>query len=125
MSQENLKQIRKKTISLQSLQTIPRRVTFIHDDQINLNTHKNMFSNLHDVPTLENWFPNKYIESEIKNKLDKTRGQPASDEIENEIRHYVESLNQNPQWVRIIRNDINKVLVDCEYIEFFMKKYMQ
>ena len=27
----------KKTIGLQCLQTIPRRVTFIHDDQINLN----------------------------------------------------------------------------------------
>ena len=28
---------------------------------------------------LENWFPNKYIEAEIKKKLDKTRGQLAID----------------------------------------------
>ena len=83
----------KKTIGLQCLQTIPRRVTFLHDDRINLNIHKNVFINLHDVPTSENWFPNKYIESEIKKKLEKTRGQLASDEMENEIRHYVEALN--------------------------------
>ena len=71
----------KRIIGLQCLQTIPRRVTFIHDNQINLNMHKNVFSNLHDVPTSENWFPNKHIEAEIKKKLDKTRGQLASDEM--------------------------------------------
>ena len=48
-----------------------------------------------------------------------------SDEMENEIRHYVESLNHNPQWVRIITIDINKLLVDREYIDFFMQIYMQ
>ena len=48
-----------------------------------------MFNNLHIDPTSENWFPNKYIEADIKNKLDKTRGKLASDEMENEIRHYV------------------------------------
>ena len=52
-----------------------------HDDRINLNIHKNMFSNLHDVLTSENWFSGKYIEAEIKNKLDKTRGQFSSDEM--------------------------------------------
>ena len=71
----------KKTIGLQCLLTIPRRVTFIHDDWINLNIHKNVFRNLYVDPTSENWFLNKYIEAEIKKKLDKTRGQLASDKI--------------------------------------------
>ena len=71
-----------------------------------------MFSNLHDVPTSENWFLNKYIEADIKNKLDKTRGQLESDEMDNEIRHYIDSLNHDPQWVRRITNDINKLLVN-------------
>ena len=84
-----------------------------------------MFINLHDVPTLENWFPNKYIEAEINKKLDKARGQLASDEMKNEIRHYVESLNHDPQWVRIIRDDINKLLVNRGYIDFFIQIYMQ
>ena len=84
-----------------------------------------MFRNLHDVPTSENWFPNKYIEADIKKKLDKTRGQLASDEMENEIRHYVEYLDHDPLWVRRITNDINKLLVDREYIDFFMQIYMQ
>ena len=125
MSQGNLKQIRKKIIRLQCLQTIPRRVTFLHDDRINLNIHKNVFRNLYDVPTSETWFPNKYIEADIKKKLDKTRGKLASDEMENEIRHYIDSLNQNPQWVRIITNDVNKLLVEREYIDVSMKIYMQ
>ena len=59
----------KKTIGLQCLQTIPLRVTFIYDDRINLNIHNNAFRNLHDVPTSENWFPNKYIETEIKKEI--------------------------------------------------------
>ena len=45
--------------------------------------------------------------------------------MENEIRNYVESLNHDPQWVRRITNDINKLLVDREYIDFFMQIYMQ
>ena len=84
-----------------------------------------MFINLHDVPTSENWFPNKYIEADIKKKLYKTRGQLSSDEMEHEIRHCVESLNYDPQWVRRIMNDINKLLFDREYIDFFMQIYMQ
>ena len=73
-----------------------------------------MFINLHDVPTSENWFPNKYIEADIKKKLDKTRGQLVSDEMENDIRHYFYYLNHYPQWVRRITNDINKLLVNRE-----------
>ena len=84
-----------------------------------------MFINLHDVTTSENWSPNKYIDTEIQMKLGITRVQPARDEMENEIRHYVEYLNHNPQWVRRITNDINKLLVDREYIDFFMQIYMQ
>ena len=53
------KEYQKKAIGLQCLQNIPRRVTFIHDNQINLNKHKNVFSHLHDVPTSENWLPKK------------------------------------------------------------------
>ena len=49
--------------------------------------HKNVFRNLYIDPISENWFPNKYIEFEIKKKLDKTRGQLSTDEMENEIRH--------------------------------------
>ena len=67
----------------------------------------------------------KYFEAEIKKKLDKTRGQIASDEMENEIRHYIESLNHDPQWVRRVTNDISKLLVDREYIDFFMNIYIQ
>ena len=67
----NSKEDQKKTIGFQCLQTIPRRVTFLHDDRINLNIYINVFINLHDVPTSENLFPNKYIEAEIKKKLEK------------------------------------------------------
>ena len=41
----------KKTIVLQFLQTIPRRVTFLNYDRINLNIHKNVFRNLYVDPT--------------------------------------------------------------------------
>ena len=45
--------------------------------------------------------------------------------MENKIRHYVESLNHYYQWVLRITNDVNKLLVTREYIELFMKIYMQ
>ena len=50
-----------KTIGLQCLYTIPRRVTFLHDNRMNFDMHKNVFKNLDVDPTSETWFPNKYI----------------------------------------------------------------
>ena len=63
------KEYKKKTIGLQFLQTIPQSVTFLHDDQINLNIHNNVFINLHDVSTSENWFQNKYTKADIKKEI--------------------------------------------------------
>ena len=40
-----------------------------------------MFRDLDVHSTSETWFPNKYIEDEIKKNVDKTRGQLASDEM--------------------------------------------
>ena len=57
-----------KTIGLQCLYTIPRRVTFIHDDRMNINTQKNVFRYLDGISTSETFFPKKYIDDEIKKK---------------------------------------------------------
>ena len=45
-----------KTIGLQCLYTIPRRVTFLHDDQINFNTQKNVFRDLYGISKSETFF---------------------------------------------------------------------
>ena len=39
-----------------------------------------MFRDLDGISTSETWFPNKYIEDEIKKKVDKTRDELSSDE---------------------------------------------
>ena len=58
-------------------------------------------------------------------KVDKTKGQHAGDEMEKETKHYVESLNHDPNCIKTITIDIDKLLIDCEYIDFFMQMYMQ
>ena len=55
-----------------------------------------MFKYLNEVPPSDNWFPYEYIDAEVKNKLDKTKGRLAGDDMEKEPKHYVESLNHNP-----------------------------
>ena len=45
--------------------------------------------------------------------------------MENEIRQYIDSLNHGPIWEQRITNDINNLLVNREYIDFFMQIYMQ
>ena len=57
--------------------------------------------------------------------LDKKRGQLASDDMEYEIRQYNDYLNHDPIWIRIITNDINKLLVNREYVELLMQIYLQ
>ena len=37
----------------------------------------------------------------------------------------MESLNHNPNWLKTIIIEIDKFLIDCEYINFFMHMYMQ
>ena len=123
MRQENIKQIRKKSIGLQCLYTIPRRVIFIHDDRINFNTQKNLFRDLDGISTSETLFLNKFIDDEINKRVDKTRDQLASDKMAYDIRNYIHCLQHDPFWVGRIKNDINKLLVNREYIDFFIQIY--
>ena len=53
---------------------------------MNSNIHKNVFRDLDGISTSETWFPNKYNEDDIKKKVDRTRDQLASDEMEYDIR---------------------------------------
>ena len=69
---------------------------------------------LDGISTLETWFPNKFIEDDIKKKVDKTRDQLTSDEISYDIRQCIDCLKHNPSRVGRIKNDINKLLVICE-----------
>ena len=124
MRQENLKQTRKKTIGLRCLYTIPRRVTSLYDDRINFNIHKHVFRDLYVNPTSETWFPNKFIEGDIKKKVDKTRGQLASDRMSFDIGQYIDSLKHDKFWLGRITNDINNLLFNREYIDFFIQIYI-
>ena len=115
----------KKTIGLQCYLTILQRVTFLYENQIDLNENKYVFKYLNDFPPLDYWFLCEYIDSGVKNKVDKTKGQLTGDEMEKETKHYVESLNHDPNWLNTITIEIDKFLIDCEYIDFFMQMYMQ
>ena len=42
-----------------------------------------------------------------------------------DIRKYIDSLKQDPSWVGRIKNDINKLLVNREYIDLFIQIYIQ
>ena len=45
--------------------------------------------------------------------------------MEKETKNYMESLNHNPNWLKKITIKIDKFLIDHEYIDFFIKMYMQ
>ena len=96
------KALQKKTFGLQCPQTIPRRVTILHDNRIEFNENRNVFKDLNEVFPSDYWFPYKYIDSGINKKLDETTGQLAGDEMKKKTKHYVECLNHNPNWSKII-----------------------
>ena len=58
-------------------------------------------------------------------KVDKTRDQLASDKMAYDIRHYIHCLQHDHFWVGRIKNNINKLLVNHEYIDFFIQIYEQ
>ena len=45
--------------------------------------------------------------------------------MEKYTKHYVESINQYPNWLKMITIYIDKFLIDSEYIDFFMQMYMK
>ena len=47
------------------------------------------------------------------------------DEIEKETKYYVEYLNHNTNWLKTIIIEIDKFLIDREYINFFIQINMQ
>ena len=87
--------------------------------------NKNVFRYLDVNSTSETWFPNKYIKDDIKEKIDKTIEQLASDEMAYDIRKNIDSLKHDPFWVGRITNDINSLIVNREYIDFLIQIYIQ
>ena len=84
-----------------------------------------MFKDSNEVPPSDDWFLYEYIDAEVQMKVDKTKGQLAGDEMEKETKHYMEYFNQNTNWLKMITIEINKYLIDCEYIDFFIQINMQ
>ena len=84
-----------------------------------------MFIDLNGFPPSDDWFTYEYIDAKVKKKVDKTKGQLTGDEMENETKHYVESLNHDPKWLNTITIEIDKFLINCEYIDLFMQMYLQ
>ena len=123
MSQGNTKHPRKK-IELQYYLTIPRRVTFIYDNQIDLNKHKDVLKYLNEVSPSDYWFPYKYIDAEVNKKLDKTKGRLAGGEMEKETNNYVESLNHDPNWLKTITIEIDNFLINREHVNFFIQMHI-
>ena len=42
-----------------------------------------------------------------------------------DIRQYIDSLKHDPSWLGRIKNDINKLLFNREYIDLFIQIYIQ
>ena len=73
--------LQKQAICLQCHVTISTRVTIIHDNQIYFNENRDVFKDLNDVPPSDDWFPYECIDVEVKNKVDKTKGQLTGNEM--------------------------------------------
>ena len=93
--------------------------------ELTLLRKKDVFKYLNEVPPSDDWFSYDYIDTEVNNKLNKTKGQIAGYEIEKDTKHYVESLNHDSNWLKSITIEIDNFLIDREYIVFFIQMYIQ
>ena len=51
------KELHKQTIGLQFYQTIPQRVTILHENRIDFNENRDAFKDLNEVPQSDDLFP--------------------------------------------------------------------
>ena len=84
-----------------------------------------MFKDLNDIPPSNDWYPYEYIDADIKKKVNENKVRLAGNEMEKKTKHYVESLNHNPNWLKTITIEIDKFLIVYEYIDLFMQMYMK
>ena len=73
--------MQKQKIGLQCYLTIPRRVTIVHDNQIDFNGNKDVFKDLNEVTPSDDGFPYECIDAEFNQKLDRTKGQLTGNEM--------------------------------------------
>ena len=73
--------LQKQTIGLQCYLIIPRRVAILYDNRIDFNENRDVLKDLNDVPPSYDCFLYEYIDAEVNNKLDKTKGRLAGDVI--------------------------------------------
>ena len=125
MRKENIKQNRNKLLAYSVYTPSHDELDFFMTIELTSICIKNVFKDLYGISTSETWFPNKYIENDIRKKVDKTKEQLVSDEMVYNIRQYIDSLKHDPSLVGRIRNDINKLLVNHEYNDFFIQIYIQ
>ena len=45
--------------------------------------------------------------------------------MEKETKHYMEYINHDPNWLKKISIEIDKFMINREYIDFFMTFYIQ
>ena len=45
--------------------------------------------------------------------------------MEKETKNYVEYLNHDLNWLKTISIEMDRVMINCEYIELFIQIYMQ
>ena len=87
--------------------------------------NKHVFKYLNEFLPSDDWFPYEYIDAEFNKKLDKIKGILADNEMEKETKHYVEYLNNNTNWLKMVTIEIDKFLINREYINFFIIMYIQ
>ena len=104
---------------------IPTTCYNFHDNRIEFNENINVFKDLNEVPPSYDWFPYEFIDAEVKKKIDETKRQLTGNEMEKQTKHYVEYFNQDPNWLKKISIEVDKFVINCEYIDFFMQIYMQ
>ena len=73
-----------------------------------------MFKDLNEVPPSDDWFLYEYIDAEFNKKLDKTKRRLTGGEMEKETKNYLESLNHNPNWLKMITIEIDNFLIKHE-----------
>ena len=117
--------MQKQTIGSQCYLTIPRSVTIIYENRISVNGYRALYKDLNEFSPSDDWLPYEYIDTEVKKKLDETKGRLAGNEMEKETKYYVEYINHDPNWLNTIIIEIDIFLIDREYINFFIQMYIQ
>ena len=113
------------TIGMQCNNIIPRKIQVLFDNRIKKEQQGLLYNALDTESREKNWFSMEYVRARVVARVTETKQSLQVPNRKKNIQKYIKVLSHNSKWLSSVCEDINRLLMERDYIKFFIDMYMQ